>query len=44
MHFAQPFVDEVGLPMERLLRLGRRNADDQSESLFNMAWLAMHGC
>lgn len=42
-HYAQPFVDEVGLPLQRLLRLGRRNPDDHSEP-FNMAWLAMRGC
>ncbi len=40
--YAQPFLDEVGLPMERLLRLGRRNQEDTAEP-FNMAWLAMRG-
>ena len=42
-HYAQPFVDEVGLPIERVLRLGRRDFEDRSEP-FNMAWLAMRGC
>lgn len=41
--YAQPFLDEVGLPVERLLRLGRCHPEDRTES-FNMAWLAMHGC
>ncbi len=42
-HYAQPFIDEAGFPLEELLRLGRRNKEDQSEP-FNMAWLAMRGC
>ncbi len=41
--YAQPFLDEVGLPLETLLRLGRQDPRDQSEP-FNMAWLAMRGC
>lgn len=41
--YAQPFLDEVGLPIEDVLALGRQNRDDQAEP-FNMAWLAMHGC
>ncbi|NND96818.1 MAG: alpha-glucan family phosphorylase [Pirellulaceae bacterium] len=41
--YAQPFLDNVGLDFETLLRLGRRNPSDQTEP-FNMAWLAMRGC
>jgi len=41
--YAQPFLDEVGLSIDRVLALGRRNPDDESEP-FNMAWLAMRGC
>lgn len=41
--YARSFLDEVGLPLDELLALGRQNPDDTSEP-FNMAWLAMHGC
>ena len=38
-HYA---VDELSLPMEELLALGRQNPQDRSEP-FNMAYLAVHG-
>jgi len=38
-HYAK---DELAIPMERLLALGRQNSDDASEPL-NMAYLALHG-
>ncbi len=41
--YAQPFLDDAAFPLENVLALGRRNAEDSNE-LFNMAWLAMHGC
>jgi starch phosphorylase len=41
--YAQPFLDEVGLPIQHVLALGRANPGDDTEP-FNMAWLAMHGC
>ena len=41
--YAQPFLNEVGLPIEDLLLLGRRDPLDETEP-FNMAWLAMRGC
>ncbi len=41
--YAQPFIDEIRLPIERVLRLGRRDPDEPSNT-FNMAWLAVHGC
>ncbi len=34
---------ELGVPLEVLLALGRRDPDDAREP-FNMAWLAMRGC
>lgn len=40
--YAEPFLAEVGLPVEALLALGRRQPTDTAEP-FNMAWLAMHG-
>ncbi len=43
MKYAQPFLDEVGLPVENVLALGRQDPEDRTEP-FNMAWLAMHGC
>ena len=36
-HYAQ---DELAIPMEDLLAMGRQNRDDDSEA-FNMAWLAV---
>ena len=38
-HYAK---DELAIPMESLLALGRQNGGDASE-LFNMAYLALHG-
>jgi starch phosphorylase len=38
-HYAQ---DELAIPVEDLLAMGRQNRDDDSES-FNMAWLAVRG-
>jgi len=38
-HYA---LDELGLPIEDLLAMGRQNSGDTSES-FNMAYLAVHG-
>ena len=38
-HYAE---DELGLPMEDLLAMGRQNADDRLEP-FNMAYLAVRG-
>jgi glycogen phosphorylase len=38
-HYAQ---DELAIPMEDLLAMGRQNRDDDSEA-FNMAWLAVRG-
>jgi starch phosphorylase len=38
-HYA---TDELAIPIESLLALGRHNPDDTSESL-NMAYLALHG-
>jgi starch phosphorylase len=38
-HYAQ---DELGIPVESLLAMGRQNSVDGSES-FNMAYLAVHG-
>jgi starch phosphorylase len=38
-HYA---LDELGLPIEDLLAMGRQNEGDGSES-FNMAYLAVHG-
>jgi starch phosphorylase len=42
-HYAGPFMQSLGLPVERLLALGRRDPADASEP-FNMAYLAMRGC
>jgi len=42
-HYAGPFMQTLGLPVERLLALGRRDPADVSEP-FNMAYLAMRGC
>ncbi|MCA9191294.1 MAG: alpha-glucan family phosphorylase [Planctomycetales bacterium] len=42
-HYAEPFVESLDLPMDRLLDLGRCNTHDDSEP-FNMAFLAMRGC
>ncbi len=41
--YAQPFLEDAGVPLEDMLRLGRRDKLDSSEP-FNMAWLAMRGC
>jgi starch phosphorylase len=38
-HYAQ---DELAIPIEDLLAMGRQNRNDNSES-FNMAWLAVRG-
>jgi len=38
-HYAQ---DELAIPLDRLLALGRQNPEDASEPL-NMAYLALHG-
>lgn len=38
-HYAQ---DELDLPIDKLLGMGRQNLEDPSES-FNMAYLAVHG-
>ena len=38
-HYAQ---DELAIPIEELLAMGRRNAGDNTE-FFNMAYLAVHG-
>jgi starch phosphorylase len=38
-HYAQ---DELAIPLDRLLALGRKNPEDASEPL-NMAYLALHG-
>ncbi len=40
--FAPPFAEEVGISVDALLALGRRNPADQDEP-FNMAYLAMRG-
>jgi len=37
------FLIRTGLSLQQLLALGRKNADDSTES-FNMAYLAMRGC
>ena len=42
-HYAGPFMQTLGLPVERLLTLGRCNPADAREP-FNMAFLAMRGC
>lgn len=41
-HYAEPLLQSLSLPMERLLTLGRGNPDDPAEP-FNMAFLAMRG-
>lgn len=41
--FVEPFLEEVGVSVDQVLALGRRDPHDASEP-FNMAWLAMYGC
>ena len=41
-HYAMPFIEHLGLPVERVLALGRANPHDQREP-FNVAFLAMRG-
>ncbi len=36
------YADRLGIPLQKLMALGRRNPDDREES-FNMAYLAMRG-
>jgi len=43
-HFLGPYVQQkLGLPIDEILALGRRNPEDRSEP-FNMAYLAIRGC
>jgi starch phosphorylase len=42
-NYAGPFMQTLGLPVEWLLALGRRDPADAREP-FNMAYLAMRGC
>ena len=40
--YAGPFIDEMGVPTEEILAMGRRNPTNHDEP-FNMAYLAMRG-
>ena len=42
-HYTEPFMQTLGLPVERLLALGRRDPGDVREP-FNLTYLAIRGC
>jgi glycogen phosphorylase len=42
-HYTEPFMQTLGLPVEQLLALGRRDASDVREP-FNLTYVAIRGC